>query len=80
MDAHVDTVGPGNIDNWNHDPYKGYEDERTIHGLGTSDQSGGMAAMTYAGKIIKELDLYFDFTLLVTGPDNDLFRTWIQTV
>ena len=67
MDAHVDTVGPGNIDNWNHDPYKGYEDERTIHGLGTSDQAGGMVAMTYAGKIIKELDLYSDFTLLITG-------------
>ena len=67
MDAHVDTVGPGNIDNWSHDPYKGYEDERTIHGLGSSDQAGGMAAMTYAGKIIKELDLYSDFTLLVTG-------------
>jgi len=67
MDAHVDTVGPGNIDNWTYDPYEGYEDESTIHGLGTSDQAGGMAAMTYAGKIIKELELYADFTLLVTG-------------
>ena len=67
MDAHVDTVGPGNSDNWTHDPYQGYEDDVTIYGLGTSDQAGGMAAMTYAGKIIKELELYADFTLLVTG-------------
>ncbi len=67
MDAHVDTVGPGDIDNWTHDPYQGYEDDRTIHGLGTSDQAGGMAAMIYAVKIIKELELYADFTLLVTG-------------
>lgn len=67
MDAHVDTVGPGNIDNWRHDPYKGAEDESSIHGLGASDQAGGMASMVYAGKIIKELDLHSDLTLLVTG-------------
>lgn len=67
MDAHVDTVGPGNIDNWKHDPYKGAEDESAIYGLGASDQAGGMAAMVYAGKIIKELDLHSDFTLIVTG-------------
>ena len=67
MDAHVDTVGPGKLDNWNHDPYKGYEDGTTIHGLGASDQAGGMVAMVYAGKIIKELGLDPDITLLVTG-------------
>ncbi|WP_457552177.1 YgeY family selenium metabolism-linked hydrolase [Desulfobacula sp.] len=67
MDAHVDTVGPGKMDNWHHDPYKGYEDDTTIYGLGTSDQAGGMAAMVYAGKIIKELGLDPDLTLLVTG-------------
>jgi acetylornithine deacetylase/succinyl-diaminopimelate desuccinylase-like protein len=26
MDAHIDTVGIGNLENWEHDPYKGYED------------------------------------------------------
>jgi len=67
MDAHVDTVGPGNLDNWTHDPYKGYEDDTFIYGLGTSDQAGGMAAMVYAGKIIKDLGLETDYTLLVTG-------------
>jgi putative selenium metabolism hydrolase len=67
MDAHVDTVGPGNIDNWSHDPYEGYEDESAIHGLGASDQAGGMAAMIYAGKIIKELSLDTNVTLLFTG-------------
>ncbi len=67
MDAHVDTVGPGNIRNWTHDPYLGHEDEKSIIGLGTSDQAAGMAAMVYAGKIIKELELHSDYTLLVTG-------------
>lgn len=67
MDAHVDTVGPGNPDNWTVDPYQGKEDETAVHGLGTSDQAGGMAAMVYAAKIIKELGLESDTTLLVTG-------------
>jgi len=67
MDAHVDTVGPGNIDNWAHDPFAGHEDEASVYGLGTSDQAGGMAAMVYGAKIMKELDLFSDFTLLVTG-------------
>lgn len=67
MDAHVDTVGIGNRDNWQHDPYAGYEDEEIVLGRGTSDQKGGMAAMVYAGRIIKDLGLAGDYTLLVAG-------------
>ena len=67
MDAHIDTVGIGNIDNWEFDPYEGYEDEETIGGRGTSDQEGGMASMVYAGKIIKDLGLEGDYTLVVVG-------------
>jgi putative selenium metabolism hydrolase len=67
MDAHIDTVGIGNRENWKHDPYTGYEDDEIILGRGTSDQEGGMAAMVYAGKIIKDLGLDGDYTLLVTG-------------
>ena len=67
MDAHIDTVGVGNRENWSHDPYIGYEDEEVIYGRGASDQEGGMAAMVYAGKVIKDLGLDNDYTLLVTG-------------
>jgi putative selenium metabolism hydrolase len=67
FDAHVDTVGVGNIENWEHDPYQGFEDEEIIIGRGASDQEGGMAAMVYAGKIIKDLALEKDYTLLMTG-------------
>ncbi|MBU0465496.1 MAG: YgeY family selenium metabolism-linked hydrolase [Proteobacteria bacterium] len=67
MDAHIDTVGIGNPENWEHDPYTGYEDDEIIYGRGGSDQEGGMASMVYAGKIIKDLGLDNDYTLLVTG-------------
>ncbi len=67
MDAHIDTVGIGEIKNWKVDPYLGAEDEEIILGRGGSDQEGGMASMVYAGKIIKDLKLEGDYTLLVTG-------------
>ena len=67
MDAHIDTVGIGEIKNWNFDPYEGMEEGDVIGGRGASDQEGGMAAMVYAGKIIKDLGLEDDYTLLVTG-------------
>lgn len=67
MDAHIDTVGIGEIANWKSDPYEGYETDNIIYGRGGSDQEGGMASMVYAGKIIKDLNLEDDYTLVVTG-------------
>jgi len=67
MDAHIDTVGIGERKNWKFDPYEGMEDATTIGGRGASDQEGGMASMVYAAKIIKDLKLEDDYTLLITG-------------
>ena len=67
MDAHIDTVGIGEIKNWTFDPYKGYENDVYIGGRGASDQEGGMASMVYAAKIIKDLHLEDDYTLVITG-------------
>ncbi|MFU0825065.1 YgeY family selenium metabolism-linked hydrolase [Clostridium sp.] len=67
MDAHIDTVGVGDANLWNYNPYEGYEDEEIILGRGASDQEGGMASMVYAGKIIKDLGLQDEYTLIVTG-------------
>ena len=30
IDSHIDTVGIGNIENWDFDPYKGFEDDQLI--------------------------------------------------
>ena len=67
MDAHIDTVGVGDKELWDYDPFEGYEDDEIIIGRGASDQEGGMASMVYAGKIIKDLNLEDDYTLLITG-------------
>ena len=44
FDAHIDTVGLGEISNWKFDPYKGYENETEIGGRGASDQLGGIVS------------------------------------
>jgi putative selenium metabolism hydrolase len=67
MDAHIDTVGVGDQSLWDYDPFEGYEDDEIIVGRGASDQEGGMASMVYAGKIIKDLGLEDDYTLIITG-------------
>lgn len=67
FDAHIDTVGIGNPLLWEHDPYTGHEDDAVIGGRGSSDQKGGLAAMVYAGKLIKELGLAADCSILMVG-------------
>ena len=67
-DAHIDTVGIGNINNWKLDPYEGFESDTEIGGRGTSDQMGGIVSAVYGAKIMKDLGLLNDkYTVLVTG-------------
>lgn len=68
FDAHIDTVGIGNRDNWEFDPYEGYETDSEIGGRGTSDQLGGIVSAVYGAKIMKDLGLLDDkFQVVVTG-------------
>ena len=57
FDGHIDTVGIGNIANWEQDPYKGYETDEIIYGRGGSDQEGGVVSAVYGAKIMKDLGL-----------------------
>ena len=68
IDSHIDTVGIGNIDNWEQDPYKGYETDEIIYGRGGSDQEGGMASAVYGAKIMKDLDLIPEgYKIMIVG-------------
>lgn len=57
IDGHIDTVAIGNRDNWDDDPYQGYETDDLIYGRGSSDQEGGIASAVYACKMMKEMNL-----------------------
>lgn len=67
MDAHIDTVDVGNRNLWSFDPHKSFIKDGRVWGRGAADQKGGMASMVYAGRLIKELGLEDDYTLLITG-------------
>lgn len=67
IDAHVDTVGIGNPEQWQHDPYEGKFEDGIIYGRGAADQEGAIPAMVYGAKIIKDLKLEDDYTLYVVG-------------
>ena len=57
FDAHIDTVGIGNIDNWNLIHMTDMKPETEIGGRGVSDQCGGIVSAVYGAKIMKDLDL-----------------------
>jgi len=67
IDAHVDTVGIGNPEQWQHDPFEGKFENGIIYGRGAADQEGALPAMIYGAKIIKDLKLEGDYTLYIVG-------------
>lgn len=67
IDAHIDTVDIGNMANWDFDPLSGEVKDGFVHGRGTVDQKGGAAAFITAGRILKEIGLPNDITLLCVG-------------
>ncbi len=67
VDAHIDTVDQGNLANWTEDPFSGRIADGFVFGRGTVDQKGGAAAMVTAGRILSELGLNNEFSVLFTG-------------
>jgi putative selenium metabolism hydrolase len=67
LDAHLDTVGVGDSSTWTRDPYRGELKDGVVYGRGAGDMEGGMAAMVYGAKILKELGLGEGVTLWITG-------------
>ncbi len=75
IDAHIDTVDFGNLDNWDFDPLSGEIKDGFVYGRGSVDQEGGAASFITAGRIMKELgfdrDMTVYFTCTVLEEDSD---------
>ena len=68
FDAHIDNVGIGLIENWEFDPYKGFETASEIGGRGTTDQLGGIVSAIYGTKIMNDLGLIpDDLKIMIVG-------------
>jgi len=71
FDAHIDTVEAGDEKDWGFNPFDAQIKDGYIHGRGAVDDKGCLAAMTFAGKAIKELGLEDDFTMWVSGSISE---------
>lgn len=67
IDAHMDTVDTGQLENWDFDPFSGEVKDGYVHGRGTVDQEGGAAAFVTSGRILKELGFNEDLTIYFVG-------------
>jgi putative selenium metabolism hydrolase len=67
FDAHIDTVYPGDLRQWSSDPFTPRVEQGKIWGRGTVDQKSAMASMLCAAKLIRELGLNDQLTILFTG-------------
>jgi len=70
-DAHIDTVGISDIKKWKTNPYKAAFKNGIIYGRGACDDKGCVAAMVYAGSLIKKHGLFNDFTLFVSASSRE---------
>ena len=76
IDAHVDTVDTGDLQQWRVPPFSGRIAEGKVHGRGSVDQKGGAASMITAGRMLKELgydgaySVYFTFTIMEEDCDG----------
>ncbi|MBU1707153.1 M20/M25/M40 family metallo-hydrolase, partial [bacterium] len=72
FDAHIDTVDVGAPELWEgRDPFTPRIENGILYGRGASDQKGGMAALVYAGKGIKELALEGDWQVVIVGSVSE---------
>ncbi|HOZ72391.1 MAG TPA: YgeY family selenium metabolism-linked hydrolase [Spirochaetales bacterium] len=84
IDAHIDTVGIGDRSQWKKDPFSGDIENGLVHGRGTSDQTGGAAAMITAGRILKELkyagdySVWFVFSIIEEDCDGMCWKYLIE--
>jgi len=67
FDAHMDTVDAGDRAQWSFDPFRPRVYEGKVWGRGAADQKSGLASMVHAGRIIRELGLGRDLTVLFIG-------------
>ncbi len=71
--GHMDTVPPGNEEEWKHPPLSGFiKRNKIMFGRGTTDMKAGLAAMIVALKILKTLGVNLSGNLILNAvPDEE---------
>lgn len=66
-DSHIDTVGIGDPEAWDFDPFEGKIEDGKLFGRGASDNKGATATMVHGGALLKGSGLEDRVTLYVVG-------------
>ena len=66
-DGHMDTVGIGDRSAWARDPFGAEIVDGVIYGRGACDMKGGLAAMVYGAKMLRDTEVPLSGTLYVVG-------------
>lgn len=67
FNGHMDTVKVGDAQAWKRDPFEGVIEKGILYGLGASDMKGGLAAMVYGVRAIKNAGVSLAGDLYVVG-------------
>jgi acetylornithine deacetylase/succinyl-diaminopimelate desuccinylase-like protein len=82
LTGHLDTVPPGDEQNWTHKPYSGDVADGAVHGVGAADCKGGIAAQVYAGALLKRslLPLKGDLVVAATVAEANGRSIGVRTL
>jgi putative selenium metabolism hydrolase len=67
MDGHIDCVGVGDPDAWDHDPYHGKLEDGKIWGRGAVDELPAVACMAYGMSVARERGFPEEVTVYLTA-------------
>ncbi len=67
MDSHLDTVGVGDRDRWEWDPFEGKVEDGLLYARGALDEKGSTPGMVYGMALARELGLADGFSLYYLG-------------
>lgn len=67
LDAHVDTVGVADAEDWSVEPYGGEVSQGHVWGRGTADNEGAIASMVHGAAMAREIGLLDGVSLWVSG-------------
>jgi acetylornithine deacetylase/succinyl-diaminopimelate desuccinylase-like protein len=69
--GHLDTKPPGDLDEWHRDPYGASIEDGELHGVGSGDMKGAVAAMVFAAAALEERGLGSAAVTLVLTADEE---------
>ena len=83
-DSHIDTVGIGDPDEWQWDPFEGKVENGVLYARGACDEKGSTPGMVYGLAIARELGLLAGFTAYYFGNmeewnDGQAPHAFVQT-